>query len=84
VTRGFRLYGSHEIRIHRRLDGVSRQRAYQITQRADFPKPVVKTQRADFPKPVVKLAQGRVWAADDVDAWMRTHRNSLADDDLND
>ncbi|GIE84134.1 hypothetical protein Are01nite_06140 [Actinoplanes regularis] len=38
-----RLMGAHEIRI--RLGGVSRQRAYQITSRADFPKPV-----ADWPR----------------------------------
>src|SRR5436190_24204830 len=57
--------GAHEIRI--RLGGVSRQRAYQITS------------RADFPKPIADLAQGKVWAADEVEAWMKVHRRDLDD-----
>jgi hypothetical protein len=57
--------GAHEIRI--RLGGVSRQRAYQITR------------RADFTKPVADLAQGKVWLADDVEAWMKVHRHNLDD-----
>ena len=71
MTRLPRLYGAHEIRVGS-LDGVSRQRAYQITS------------RADFPKPVADLEQGRVWMADDVDSWMRTHRHRLDNDDLDD
>jgi prophage regulatory protein len=55
------LVGAHEIRV--RLGGVSRQRAYQLTS------------RADFPKPVADLAQGKVWLAADVDAWMSVHRS---------
>jgi prophage regulatory protein len=54
------LMGAHEIRI--RLGGVSRQRVYQLTS------------RADFPAPVADLAQGKVWRAADVDAWMAVHR----------
>ena len=57
------LVGAHEIRV--RLGGVSRQRAYQLTS------------RADFPKPVADLAQGKVWLAADVDAWMSVHRAPL-------
>ncbi len=52
--------GAHEIRV--RLGGVSRQRAYQITQ------------RADFPAPVAELGQGKVWLADDVEAWIKVKR----------
>jgi prophage regulatory protein len=52
--------GAHEIRL--RLGGVSRQRAYQITS------------RADFPEPVADLAQGKIWATKDVEAWMKAHR----------
>ena len=62
-----RLMGAHEIRV--RLGGVSRQRAYQITS------------RADFPKPVADLAQGKVWATEDVEAWMRVHRRDIDEAD---
>ena len=65
AVKPIRLMGAHEIRI--RLGGVSRQRAYQITS------------RADFPKPVADLAQGKVWLADDVEAWMKVHRHNLDD-----
>jgi prophage regulatory protein len=54
-----RLVGAHEIRD---LLGVSRQRVYQMAA------------RSDFPRPVATLAQGKVWAADDVEAWIGTHR----------
>ena len=54
------LVGTHEIRI--RLGGISRQRAHQITQ------------TASFPKPIASLCLGRVWRADDVEAWIRSHR----------
>ncbi|WP_433793927.1 helix-turn-helix transcriptional regulator [Actinoplanes sp. CA-252034] len=57
--------GAHEIRI--RLGGVSRQRSYQITS------------RADFPKPVADLGQGKVWLVDDVEAWMKVHRPHQVD-----
>jgi predicted DNA-binding transcriptional regulator AlpA len=60
AAKPIRLMGAHEIRI--RLGGVSRQRAYQITS------------RADFPSPVADLAQGKVWATEQVEAWMQVHR----------
>jgi prophage regulatory protein len=59
--------GAHEVRI--RLGGVSRKRAYQITS------------RADFPKPVTELAQGKIWAAEDVEAWMKIHRRDADDEE---
>jgi prophage regulatory protein len=55
-----RLVGAHEIRIV--LGGISRQRVYQLTM------------RADFPAPVADLALGKVWLADDVDAWDKARR----------
>jgi prophage regulatory protein len=54
------LLGTHEIRI--RLGGISRQRAHQITT------------TATFPKPVAELMLGKVWRADEVEAWIRLHR----------
>ena len=67
AAKQIRLMGAHEIRI--RLGGVSRQRAYQITS------------RSDFPKPVADLAQGKVWATEDVEAWMKVHRRDLDEPD---
>ncbi|GAA0478813.1 putative DNA-binding transcriptional regulator AlpA [Actinoplanes campanulatus] len=61
------LMGAHEIRV--RLGGVSRQRAYQITT------------RADFPKPVADLAQGKIWLTEDVETWMKAHRPAADDGD---
>nr|WP_030436162.1 hypothetical protein [Actinoplanes subtropicus] len=55
------LLGTHEIRI--RL-GISRQRAHQITT------------APSFPKPVAKLSRGKIWRADEVEAWIRQHRPS--------
>jgi prophage regulatory protein len=66
-TKQLRLVGAHEIRI--RLGGVSRQRAYQITS------------RADFPKPIADLVQGKVWLAEDVEEWMAVHRSNKNDSD---
>jgi predicted DNA-binding transcriptional regulator AlpA len=60
AVKPIRVVGAHEIRV--RLGGVSRQRVYQITS------------RADFPKPVADLVQGKVWLADDVEAWIECHR----------
>ena len=54
------LMGAHEIRV--RLGGISRQRTYQITS------------RADFPKPVADLGQGKVWLAEEVETWIHAHR----------
>ncbi|GAA2568032.1 hypothetical protein GCM10010435_47250 [Winogradskya consettensis] len=52
--------GSHEIRV--RLGAVSRQRMYQLTQ------------RSDFPAAVADLAQGKIWRATDIEAWIETYR----------
>ena len=52
-VRRLRLVGTQEIQV--RLGGVSRQRVYQLTR------------RADFPQPIAELAQGSVWLAEDVD-----------------
>jgi len=54
------LVGAHEIRI--RLGGISRQRVHQITS------------AGSFPKPVAELTLGKVWRADEVEAWIRQHR----------
>jgi prophage regulatory protein len=59
-VRRLRLVGTEEIRV--RLGGVSRQRVYQLTR------------RADFPQPVAQLAQGSVWLAGDVDRWIASRR----------
>ncbi|MFC7544852.1 helix-turn-helix transcriptional regulator [Plantactinospora sp. GCM10030261] len=61
-----RLVGAAEIRVM--LGGVSKQRAYQITS------------RPDFPKPVAVLAQGKVWRTGDVERWIAEHRTGLMDD----
>ncbi|SCE91781.1 transcriptional regulator, AlpA family [Micromonospora chaiyaphumensis] len=47
--------------------GVSRTRAYQITNS--------KT----FPDPVAVLSVGRIWRADDVERWIKAHRRDLQD-----
>ncbi|PTA46153.1 hypothetical protein C8054_11565 [Micromonospora sp. RP3T] len=47
--------------------GVSRTRAYQITNS--------KT----FPDPVAVLSVGRIWLTDDVERWIRDHRPDLQD-----
>lgn len=59
--------GADEIRI--RLGGVSRQRAYMITT------------RADFPAPVAELAQGKVWLTTDVETWMIDHGRPQSTED---
>ncbi|WP_233412858.1 DNA-binding protein [Nucisporomicrobium flavum] len=56
--------GAHEIRV--RLGGVSRQRVYQITS------------RRYFPAPAADLQQGKVWLAEDVEAWIAEHRPPTA------
>ena len=55
------LMGAHEIRA--RLGGISRQRAYQITL------------RGDFPEPVAQLMQGKVWLAAEIEEWHHLHRS---------
>ncbi|WP_254909632.1 helix-turn-helix transcriptional regulator [Micromonospora sp. NBS 11-29] len=47
--------------------GVSRTRAYQITNS--------KT----FPDPVAVLSVGRIWLTEDVKRWIRDHRPDLQD-----
>ena len=51
--------------IQHRLGDISRQRVYQLTR------------RPDFPEPLAVLAQGPVWLADDVDAWIARRRARL-------
>lgn len=48
---------------------MSRSRTYQLVV------------RHDFPRPRWKLQMGQVWAAEDVEAWIREHRPDLDDDD---
>jgi predicted DNA-binding transcriptional regulator AlpA len=48
--------------------GVSRQRAYIVIN------------RKDFPDPWRELAMGKVWRSTDVEAWIREHRPELASD----
>ena len=52
--------GNHE--ISEMLGSISRQRVYQITR------------RADFPRPIARLAQGKVWLGDQVEAWIAERR----------
>jgi predicted DNA-binding transcriptional regulator AlpA len=52
--------GAHEVRV--RLGGISRQRVYQLTC------------RRDFPTPVAELGQGKIWLADDIEAWIAQRR----------
>jgi predicted DNA-binding transcriptional regulator AlpA len=54
--------------IARRLK-VSRERAYQLVN------------RRDFPEPYQKLAMGQIWDAADVEAWIRVNRPHLDDPD---
>jgi predicted DNA-binding transcriptional regulator AlpA len=56
--------------LRSRLGGISRQRVDQLTH------------RVDFPKPIARLVLGRVWLAEDVEAWMRVYREAQDDDAL--
>nr|WP_157752141.1 DNA-binding protein [Actinoplanes derwentensis] len=49
-----------------RFGGVSRQRAFQLTS------------RVDFPFPGTDLAQGKVWPAADADVWTAESRRPPA------
>ncbi|WP_199199697.1 AlpA family transcriptional regulator [Micromonospora sp. RP3T] len=62
--RKLRLVASQEVQD---MLGVSRTRAYQITNS--------KT----FPDPVAVLSVGRIWLTDDVERWIRDHRPDLQD-----
>jgi prophage regulatory protein len=44
---------------------ITRQRAYQITV------------RRDFPEPIAHLAMGQVWATEDVERWIAENRPHL-------
>ncbi|WP_229068379.1 AlpA family transcriptional regulator [Actinoplanes sp. DH11] len=59
MTRTGKLMGTGE--VTRRL-GVSRNRADELTR------------RADFPAPLDVLTLGRVWWAADIEQWIREHR----------
>jgi predicted DNA-binding transcriptional regulator AlpA len=48
--------------------GVSRQRAYILMG------------RKNFPDPWRELAMGKVWRSTDVEAWIEKHRPDLAED----
>jgi prophage regulatory protein len=54
--------------IARRLK-VSRERAYQLVN------------RRDFPEPYQRLAMGQIWLQDDVEQWIKTNRPHLDDPD---
>jgi len=49
-----------------RLLGMSRQRVYQLAE------------RADFPRPVATLARGQMWERGQVEAWARKEGRTLA------
>lgn len=48
--------------------GISRQRAYVLIN------------RRDFPAPRWHLAMGQIWDSRDVEAWVKVHRPELAED----
>ncbi|MFV2088930.1 helix-turn-helix transcriptional regulator [Micromonospora sp. LOL_021] len=59
-----RLVASQEVQ---EMLGVSRTRAYQITN------------SKSFPDPVAVLSVGRIWRTDDVEQWIKQHRPDLHD-----
>lgn len=62
LVMGKHLMGAREIEL--RL-GVSRQRVWQLIN------------RADWPEPYDELAMGKVWRIKDIEAWIREHRPDL-------
>lgn len=60
------MMGTYE--IAERLK-VSRERAYQLTG------------RRDFPEPYQRLRMGQIWDAADVEAWIAVNRPHLDDPD---
>lgn len=64
VTTRHRLMGAHEIRAH--LEGISRQRFYQLSL------------RSDFPEPVALLLQGKIWLAEEIELWHHLRRETPA------
>lgn len=61
------LVGLAEIR---ELFGISRQRAYQLTQ------------KEDFPAPAAELRMGNVWRKQDVIDWARGTNREIVDRSL--
>lgn len=59
------LVGLAEIR---EMFGISRQRAYQLTQ------------KNDFPTPAAELRMGNVWRKQDVVAWARRTDREIVND----
>lgn len=49
--------------------GVGRSRAHAITR------------DRDFPPPYQTLAMGSIWDSREVEAWIKTHRPALADEE---
>lgn len=41
----------------------------------------VLTNRRDFPEPVLELGMGKIWLAEDVEAWINKHRPELGSDE---
>jgi prophage regulatory protein len=64
AAKKIKLMGTAEIRERLRI---SRERAYQLVN------------RRDFPAPYQRLAMGQVWDAEDVEAWIRENRPHLND-----
>lgn len=62
AARKVKLMGTAEIRVRLRI---SRERAYQLVN------------RRDFPAPYQRLAMGQVWDAEEVEAWIRENRPHL-------
>jgi prophage regulatory protein len=54
--------GTYEIAERLRI---SRERAYQLVN------------RRDFPAPIQRLRMGQVWLADDIEEWIKVHRPHL-------
>lgn len=61
-----KLMGAAEIQARLKI---SRQRAYQLVN------------RRDFPAPRWTLAMGQIWDAEDIEAWIKTNRPHLDDPD---
>jgi predicted DNA-binding transcriptional regulator AlpA len=56
--------------------------AWEIRQRLGYSRGWVERliSRRDFPEPYAVLRMGSVWAAEDVEAWIREHRPELDED----
>jgi prophage regulatory protein len=62
-ARSIRIVGAREIRSM--LGDISRQRAWQLTN------------REDFPEPMAQLTEGRFWFVEDVEDWRDKHRGGV-------